>query len=61
MATERLIRHLERHGIGDVRPFGAAPTVEAEVSVAQLRELARSDQVGCGVPSGRRSRPRSWW
>ena len=39
-ATERLIRHLERHGIGDVRPFGAAPMVEAEVSVAQLRELA---------------------
>ena len=45
-ATERLIRHLERNDISDVRPFGSAPMVEAEVSVAQLRELARSDQVG---------------
>jgi hypothetical protein len=45
-AMEGLIRHLERHDISDVRPFGAAPMVEVEVSVAKLRELARSDQVG---------------
>ena len=45
-ATAKLVRHLQRYGVGEVRPFGAAPMVEADVPVAQLRELARSDQVG---------------
>ena len=45
-ATTKLVRHLGRVDIKEARPFGSAPMVEAEVSVAQLRELARSEAVG---------------
>jgi Subtilase family len=44
-ATTKLVRDLGRADI-EARPFGSAPMVEAEVSVAQLRDLARSDAVG---------------
>jgi Subtilase family len=44
-ATAGLQRALRRRGL-EGRPAGIAPMVEAEVTVAALRQLARSDAVG---------------
>jgi Subtilase family len=45
-ATVALTRTLRRYEVAEVRPAGTAPMVEAEATVAVLRELARSEAVG---------------